>query len=369
MPTEIRLPPLGTATTATVERYYVEPGDTIQPGQPLALVVTDRFEWDIAATATGTINEIVAQPGKIVAVGAPLVRFADHVAEPAAVDRERIVRITPLARNIATIHQLDLAVITGSGHGGRIMRGDVLALVDPPAADTQAAFNSCFSLDLPTTATIAAPAPPEQATNGTPRLAATISRTDLPYALTAIDVDCNSIYNYVNDHRLRFARRGVGLEPWLCVVAAAVAGLGQHRLLNSAWSDDGIILRSRIHLRIVRGQCSVHVANAAELSLIGLGREIAVNSAMEAGDQPPTFTIVVAESAIWSEASGSPSAVLSIGRIVQRPVVVEAGSVDLVRIRPVAWLTLAYDARIVQHEQADAFLRDVQRRVEHFHPL
>src|SRR5688572_8449468 len=104
--TEILLPQLGDAAAdATIERYYKQIGDSVEPGDPLVVVRTQRFEWDVPATAAGTIGEIVAQPGTTIPIGSALVRLngAIEEAEEAAVespDDSRAARATPVARKI-----------------------------------------------------------------------------------------------------------------------------------------------------------------------------------------------------------------------------------------------------------------------------
>lgn len=395
MPTQIMLPQLdGSTTQATIEHYFHAVGDAVTSGQPLAVVLTERFEWEIPATATGTIAAIVAAPGTTVDVGAPLVQL-DAAAEPNTADAPpalsnghspgRPPRATPVARKIATVHDLDLATISGSGRGGLITRADVLTLAqDRSLVVVEPGVRLGFTLDAPVAQTsqpvVAQPAaavkaqpqivPHPQPTPGNPKWS-------LPQALATVEIDLSAVLAYVAAHAPRLVRRGIALTPTSCVAAAVVASLGEHRLLNSVWSEDGIILRGAVHLAVKQpssdaGAATQRIAaGAAELNVQGLAR--ALSAAPPSADHTltPTFTLAESGTAHWSQAvvpSGQ-SAMLTLGAIEQRPVVVERAGVDTITVRPLALLTLAYDARIVTLPQADTFLQSVKQRVEQFSAL
>ncbi len=417
MSIEITLPQLGDDVSAvTIERYYKQVGDTVEPGDPLAVIRNDRFEWDVPATAAGTIEDILAQPGATVSVGAALVRLrgaADAPAPTLTPTNGRVARATPAARKIAAVHGLDLAVVRGSGHGGTITRVDVLMMVGEgpgPVPATESAFNSCFPLNLPTQATITAPQPapvsaPATATRRTPdsrqpthqpqkatpqmlpfnaiqqAMAAQLvqSKTGIPHALTAVEVELSQVMAYIAAHRTRFAKRGSALNPMICIAHAAIEMLAHHRLVNSVWSDEGIIVRSRIQLGVVTGESTSGTAalipQAADLSLQGLARALSSRTQGESNTLEPlndaTFTICDDGGARWRHAiiSAYQGAALTIGAIERRPFVLEGPSGDTIVIRPLAILTLAYDARLLAQPQADAFLTDLKFRLEHFSPL
>lgn len=392
---EITLPQLdGSTTQATIEHYFCQPGDAVTPGLPLAIALTERFEWEIPATAAGTIAEIVVQPGTQVAVGAVLVHVESAAvdaavppaAEPAAATlpsngnrAERVTRVTPLARKIATIYGLDLTTISGSGRGGLITRADVLeaqtSMVvvepdvrpgfapDPVAARPRTAPAAPGPVSLPARQPQTQLVPHWQAGPPPPHL-------EVPHAIAAIEIDLQAVLSYSATQTQRLARRGIALTPTSCVAAAVVAALREHRLLNSVWSEDGIIVRGAVDLAVIRqdGSGSTDrrvVTRAAELNVQGLARAL---SAVANEQTSATFTLAEAGTTRWSEAliPAGQSAILSLGAIEQRPVVVSRDGVDTIVVRPLALLALAYDARIILLPQADAFLTAVKRQVEHF---
>lgn len=388
---EISLPQLdGSTTQATIEHYFCQPGDAVTPGLPLALALTERFEWEIPATAAGTIAEIVAQPGSSVAVGATLVRIESSaaaevgsvtaapglVALPSNGHRaERPARVTPLARKIATVYGLDLAAISGSGRGGLITRADVLTQAQThrtPVVEPDVRPLATLDPDVDRPPLAADPAP-EAAPQPQVELTSAHAQWAVPHAIAVVEVDLQAVLSSIATQQARLARRGIALTPTSCVATAAVAVLSQHRLLNSVWSDEGVILRGSIDLAVVQsdhtGRTSRRVIRrAAELNVQGLARALAA-----APDEQThaTFTVAEAGTTRWSEMviPTGQSAILSLGGIEQRPLVVTHAGVDTIVVRPLALLALAYDARIVTAPQADAFLQAVKRQVEHFSAL
>lgn len=396
---EITLPQLdGSTTQATIEHYFCQPGDAVTPGLPLAIVVTERFEWEIPATAAGTIAEIVAQPGVPVAVGAALMRVESAAVDatvPPAVEpvpaalpsngnrAERVTRVTPLARKIATVYGLDLTTISGSGRGGLITRADVLE-AQTSMVVVEPGVGPGFALDPVAARPQTAPAAPEPVSPParqpqTQRMShrqaeATAPHGEVPHAIAAIEIDLQAVLSYSAAQTERLARRGIALTPTSCVAAAVLVALREHRLLNSVWSENGIVVRGVVDLAVVRqdgagGTDRRVVTRAAELNVQGLAR--ALSATADEQQISATFTLAEAGATRWSEAliPAGQAAILSLGAIEQRPVVVSRDGVDTIVVRPLALLTLAYDARIILLPQADAFLAAVKRQVEHFAAL
>ncbi len=201
----------------------------------------------------------------------------------------------------------------------------------------------------------------------------------MPYALTAIEVDASAALAFIAEHEHR-SRRAVTVSMAACVAAAVVTALSEHRMLNSAWSDDGIILRRGVHLLIEQphpegtrsGMQAVLVSDAADLNPLGIGRRLAqINNEQQVDHGQATFTISQRREPWCGHAQpiGTHSASLTIGDVTQQPRVEEAANGDTIAIRPVVLLVLAYDARVGDQKQADAFLRTVQQRLEHFDRL
>lgn len=372
---DIFLPPLSEAPQATIERWYKAPGDQVAAGEALLVVLTDRFEWDVPSAVAGTIAELLAQPGETIAIGGAIARLKGN-----AVGGERNGRVnavaTPLARKIAAAHGLDLAAIAGSGRGGRVTGSDVRALLgdttatavaEPPAVVAP----SDATVDQPPTADHAQPDRVLARAPGVEvdRQPGAIPHAKLraPHALTAIDVDLGKADVYISRHAARLRRRGIALDHAAIVAAAVVRTLAAHRSLTSVYTDDGLIVRRGIDLRVDRNGAAVTIAHAGDLNAQGLARSLGAGG--QRTDRDPTFGIAVG-AARWEHALiDGMSAALAIGAVERQPVVIEGNGRDEIAIRPVAILTLAYDARAIMPHEADAFLRDLKHDLEQSDPV
>ncbi len=380
---QVILPPLADpATEFVVEQLYVDVDASIVAGQAVALVRSNRFAWDIPATTSGIVSRLAAEEGDTVVLGAPLIEMREQAPtgypenkeqgskkqeqalETAAQSR---VRATPVARRVAASHDIDLATLSGTGRGKSITRADVLAAI---RKQQSAVSNQQLAVSSQRTQT-------KGSEVQTP--AVEPSAFSLPYALTAIEVDASAARAFMAKHERR-ARRGVTISITACVAAAVVVALGEHRMFNSAWSDDGIILRRGMHLLIEQphpedtqsGMQAVLVPAAADLNPLGIGRRLARSNNEQQGDHgQATFTISQRREPWWGHAqpNGTHTASLTFGDVTQQPRVEETANGDTIAIRPVVLLVLAYDARVGDQHQADAFLRTVQQRLEHFDRL
>jgi len=192
-------------------------------------------------------------------------------------------------------------------------------------------------------------------------------------ALTAMEADMSRVAAECARRRAGFARRGLVLDEAACVALAAADALLRHPLLNSYWDGERLVVRRRIHLAIMPMAGPVRIVHdAQELSLRGVSRAFGRGPS---GDPDAhalddhTFTIVHFSQALWGGAppiQGRRSAALGIGATQMRPVVVGAGGAERIAVRSIALLTLAYDARVLDQCQADAFLRDLRYALERF---
>jgi pyruvate/2-oxoglutarate dehydrogenase complex dihydrolipoamide acyltransferase (E2) component len=367
MSDEYRLPalPLG-GPQVTLLRWLKRPGDRLSPGDPLLLVANERAEIVFPVAGGGIFEAALVAEGATVTVGMPLARIAPvveaHVNAVAAATSPR--RITPVARRIAELADIDITLVVGTGPGGCILKRDVLALHNDRPPPTNDGSHTTVS---PMRRAIA-----EHMLR---------SRSTAPHALTAMEVDMSRVAATRARWRVDFARRGVDLTYTACIALAAVAALSQHSLLNSSWSDVGIILRRRVHLGVAvalpDGLITPVIREAQDLNLRGMARALADVArrararALRPGEAAGgTFTITnPGAGALWF---GTPiiaqpqSAILGVGVVRPHPLVISAGGVDRIVVRPAALLTLAYDARVLGQQHADAFLRDVKRALEHF---
>ena len=374
--TDIILPQLEQdSTQATIEHLWVQLGDDIRAGQTVALVRTDRFVWAVPATSAGVIAAINVEPGANAAIGVPLVTLHENAPETGlhemsmavASTNGAVVRATPLARRMAVLHELDLATISGSGRGGLITRADVLQMIAPQQTTVMAEQDENFV--QPEIVQHEAAAIVQKTVQVVPALPAFAIDRFAPVALSAIEVDCSAITKFVTREAARLARRCAALTPTICIARAVVATLHDFKRLNSVWTDDGIIVRGRVQLGIVQnepGGALRVIAEAGDQNVLGLARALHKSQ----GDVAPTFAIVEG-AAHWSETPlvAGCAATLAIGAIIERPTVVTENGGEIVAVRPLALLALAYDARVSDQREVDAFLGALKQRLERFNAL
>lgn len=357
----------------TIVRWLRSAGDRVSAGDPLLLVVNDRLELALPAPGEGVIERTLAAEGATVSAGAPVATIAPppttDTAEPpqpaqpdVAVKQttvpERSVRISPVARQIATGAGIDVTQLTGSGISGRIVKADILAALGNSAPSIEIEHRSVSpSPDLPI------PQSPNLQPFG----------GDI-YVLTAVEADMQRVAEAVARLRPDYARRRLDLSFGACVALAAVSALAYHPLLNGAWDGDIILVRRRVHLAVApsAGAPLQIIRNAQDLNLRGLARAFSgpPNQAGN-GEQERTFTIVELGEQAWGDPSAlvrGRSAALGVGAVRLRPLARDDGGVERLAMRYAALLTLAYDPRVLDQGHADAFLRDLKRRLEQFEP-
>lgn len=372
--TEIRLPdPPHGGPDVTIVRWLKRPGDQVAAGDPLVVVANDRVELALPAGVDGTIEHLLVAEGGAAAAGASLAsvtsaRYVEPATPPeppaARPDRRRLA--SPAARRAASLAGVELDELPGSGVSGRIMKSDVLASLAPSSPTPPAAGSGRATVAASLAAMSAAPAPAFSLAHRA------FHTLDAPHALTAMEVDMGCVAEVRARLQLDFARRGLPLGDLACVALAAVEALARHPLLNGMWHDGYLILRRRVHLAVARANgATVTLPDAQDLNLRGLARALARSQSPDhvaAAPADSTFTIAERGGGAWF---GTPSpglrqsAALGLGAAAMRPVVISGGQEQVVA-RPVALLTLAYDARVLDQHHADAFLRDIKRRLEHF---
>lgn len=328
-------------------------------------------------------------------------------------------RHSPAVRRLAQEHNVDLSKVQGTGAGGRVSKQDVetyierLAPAEPeyarpqepdfatiagrpaetrPAAATQALVPPMGAtvpaeVAAPVPARAAAPAP--QPAPGDELIPLSPMRKAIadhmvrstytsPHVTTVIEVDMTPIVRYREAQKQQFeAREGVPLTYLPFVIQAVVASLKEHPVLNSTWTDQGVVLKKAINIGIAVGMDDGLIVpvihNADEKNLVGLARVVSdlatrarANQLTPADVQGGTFTVnnpgtfgTIMSTPIISQPQ---AAILSTEAIVKRPVVVD----DAIAIRSMMYISLSIDHRILDGLQAARFLASVQRRLEGF---
>jgi 2-oxoglutarate dehydrogenase E2 component (dihydrolipoamide succinyltransferase) len=393
MPVEIRVPPLGESIyEATVGRWLKAAGEPVSRGEPLVELETDKVNVEVAAEADGVLASIAQPPGSVVGIGDLLGSIAEGTAAPVAATARVTppgaasagaagegAPATPLARRLAEERQIDLTGVQGSGARGRITREDVERLT----ADGQPAAPA--AAPAPPPALPPAPAAGPDRREERVRLSRrrqTIARRLVEAQRTAAmlttfnEADMSAVMAIRARRRDAFKERhGVGLGFMSFFTRAVVGALKAFPRLNAEIQGDEMVLKHYYDIGIAvaaeEGLVVPVVRDADRKTFAEIEREIAElaqkarsNTLSLADLQGGTFTITnggVFGSLLSTPILNAPQVgILGMHRIQERPVALNGEVV----IRPMMYLALSYDHRLVDGSEAVRFLVRVKELIE-----
>jgi 2-oxoglutarate dehydrogenase E2 component (dihydrolipoamide succinyltransferase) len=415
MAIEIRVPALGESITeATVGKWFKKAGDPVQADEALVELETDKVTLEVNAPSPGVLSEIVAETGQTVAIGALLGQVAAGAIPsaaapaPAAAAKPAPAAATapppsspaggpamppaPAAAKIAAEDKIDLASIAGSGKRGQVLKGDVLAAV----AATQAPASVPTPLQTPATAPlpVSPPAPAPAARTTTPddgareervrmtKLRQTIARRLKDAQNTAAmlttfnEVDMSEVMALRARYKDAFEKKhGAKLGFMGFFVKACVQALKEIPAVNAELDGADLVYKNYYHIGIAvgteKGLIVPVVRDADKLSIAEVEKTIAaLGKRARDGQltleelQGGTFTIT--NGGIYGSLMSTPilnapqSGILGMHKIQERPIAV-GGKVE---IRPMMYLALSYDHRIVDGREAVTFLVRVKEGLE-----
>ncbi|MHB2168476.1 2-oxoglutarate dehydrogenase complex dihydrolipoyllysine-residue succinyltransferase [Alsobacter sp. R-9] len=400
MATDIRVPTLGESVSeATIGKWFKKPGDAVKADEPLLELETDKVTLEVNAPAAGVLAEIVAKDGETVGVGALLGSIAAGsgaaaaapaaeapAAKPApapapATAAKPLPAGTPQApsvNRIAAETGVDPAGVAGSGKDGRVTKGDMLAAV---AAAASAAVPAPAA-----PAQVRAPSVPDDAAREErvrmTKLRQTIARRLKDAQNTAAmlttfnEVDMGAVMALRATYKDVFEKKhGTKLGFMGFFVKACVQALKEIPAVNAEIDGTDLVYKNYYHVGIAvgtdKGLVVPVVRDADMLSIAGIEKKIA-EFGKRARDgqlkieemQGGTFTIT--NGGIYGSLMSTPilnapqSGILGMHKIQERPMVV-GGKIE---IRPMMYLALSYDHRIVDGKEAVTFLVRVKEALE-----
>jgi pyruvate/2-oxoglutarate dehydrogenase complex dihydrolipoamide acyltransferase (E2) component len=422
MATELVMPEMGEGVIeGTIAKWLKQVGDDITLYEPILEVETDKVTTEITAEVSGTLLEIKAPEGETVPVGGILALIGEagesaeaapkeaapkeaapkespapkEVAPPTAAPQPTTPktgsaytgRISPVVGRIASEHNVDLNQVTGTGLDGRITKKDILVYVEARDKAAVAPPPAYKPEPPPTTAPTPPTAAPSSLVPGELLPLTTMrraiadhmvrSKATSPHVTTVFEFDFTAVARHRAANKASFARDGVNLTFTAYIVAATVAALKEHPLVNSSWSDDGILLKKAINIgmatAIGEGLIVPVIKNADGMSLLGLARTINDLAARARAKQlrpdevqDGTFTITnhgTAGSLFANPIINQPQCgILGVGMIEKRVKVIN----DAIAIRPMAYVGLTFDHRILDGSSADGFMARLKEIVEHW---
>jgi 2-oxoisovalerate dehydrogenase E2 component (dihydrolipoyl transacylase) len=413
--TEVPAPAAG-----ILREIAVPEGTTVRVGTLLALLDTDG---EGAANGRPEENETSRSGEKETGTSADGVQASASSSRDLPVSPSSSF-VSPVVARLAAEHNLDLNAIQGTGQGGRVTKQDVLKYVEarkaqpakapprevttaPPATTTREPALQEVSEAGPRPGAPAAPpqpmpaAPPAESTarpahsaDELPEDAEIVpitgmrrsiaehmvrSRQVAPHVTTVFELDVSSIVAHRERRKADFERQGVKLTFTPYFVQAAVAALQAVPSVNASYTDQGIAMHQRIHVGVAvaldEGLIVPVLRDADEKNLLGLARAVNDLSGRARArrlkpdeTQGGTFTITnhgVGGSLFATPIINQPqAAILGVGAIQKRPVVLTQNGVDAIAIRPMCYLSLTIDHRLLDGAVADRFLNVIREFLE-----
>jgi len=386
---KIMVPTLGESVTeATVGTWFKKVGDSVKADEMLCELETDKVSVEVPSPATGVITEILAADGETVAAGGQLGVISGSAsaaapaptaaAAPAAASSSDAVKNAPSAEKLMADNNLSADQVTGTGRDGRVMKEDVqAAIATPSAASVVAAAPVAAAAPRPATEQ----ADREERVKMT-RLRQTIARRLKDSQNTAAmlttynEVDMSAVMALRNEYKDVFLKKhGVKLGFMSFFTKACCHALKEVPEVNAEIDGTDIVYKNYVNMGIAAGTPTGLVVpvirDADQLSFSGIEKAIAEKGARArdgklsmAEMQGGSFTI--SNGGVYGSLMSSPilnppqSGILGMHTIQKRPVVVN----DEIVIRPMMYLALSYDHRIVDGKGAVTFLVRVKEALE-----
>ncbi len=403
---EIRVPTLGESVTeATIGRWFKQAGESVAVDEPLVELETDKVTIEVPAPAAGVLAEIAAKDGTTVEVGALLGQITEGAGasakapaakapaaktpEPAKPEQVKPTppkpaaaeaALAPSVRKLAAETGIKPATVDGTGKDGRVTKGDMLAAIERAAATPTPVAQPVAAVQM------RAPSPADDAAREErvrmTKLRQTIARrlkdaqNNAAMLTTFNEVDMGAVMALRNQYKELFEKRhGTKLGFMGFFVRACVQALKEIPAVNAEIDGADLIYKNYYHVGIAVGtekglvvpvvrDCDMKSLAEIEKTIADFGRRARDGQLKIDEMQGGTFTIT--NGGIYGSLMSTPilnapqSGILGMHKIQERPVVV-AGKVE---VRPMMYLALSYDHRIVDGREAVTFLVRVKENLE-----
>ncbi len=404
MATEIKVPNLGESVSeATVAKWFKSAGDPVAMDEPLVELETDKVTMEVNAPTAGTLAEIAAPTDAEVEVGALLGIIAEGPGAPAAAPEPApkpapepapapaaaapapaAAALSPAVRKLIAEHGLDASAITGTGKDGRLTKGDVLSFIEAaPAAAPQAPPSAPAASASQPARYPARPAGPREEKVKMTRLRKLVAtrlkeaQNTAAMLTTFNEADMTGIMAMRGLYRETFEKKhGVRIGFMSIFAKACVVALREFPGVNAEIAGDEIIYKNHYDIGIAVGSPSglvvpvvrdVDSKSFAEIegTIADFGKRARDGKLTIEEMQGGTFTIT--NGGVFGSLLSTPilnppqSGILGMHKIQKRPMVMPDGSIEA---RPMMYLALSYDHRIVDGREAVSFLVRVKECLE-----
>jgi len=415
---------------ATILKWLKQPGDTVRQDESVLEIATDKVDSEVPSVTAGTLEEVLFKVNDVVPIGSVIARIRtngaaaqtgsanlaySNPAQPASQPVRAVVQpssngaanrfYSPLVLNIAASEGVplsELESIPGSGNEGRVTKKDILQYVADRKSGNAPSYGSAAPAQhvtgprqVPATFAVESAASPVVYSTGNveiiemDRMRKLIadhmvrSKHISPHVTSFSEADVTHLVQWREKVKKEFEKReNTKLTFTPLFIEAVIRCIKKYPLINSSLDGDKIILKKDINIGMATalptGNLIVPVIrNADQLNLTGLARQVNTladnarqNKLRPEDTQGGTFTLT--NVGTFGSLMGTPIinqpqvAILAVGAIKKRPVVLETSEGDAIVIRHMMYLSLSYDHRIVDGSLGATFLSAVARELENF---
>jgi 2-oxoglutarate dehydrogenase E2 component (dihydrolipoamide succinyltransferase) len=398
---EIKVPQLGESVAeATVAKWFKAVGETVERDEPIVELETDKVTLEVPAAESGTLESIIVEAGKEVEVGAVLGVIGDGngvatpvpapaeapVTEPTPVPLEAQpahkpagtdISLSPAVRKMVDEGKIDPSKITGTGKGGRLTKGDVQAYLDGEQSSASAEPQASAATSNP----VASDDRDEERVPMTrlrKRIAERLKEAQNTAAMltTFNEVDMTNVMAARKKYQEDFQKKhGVKLGFMSFFAKACIAALKELPAVNATIDGDDIVYRNFVDLGVAvgteQGLVVPVLRNADTKSFADIEKEIGelgrrARDGDLSMDDLTGGTFTVTNGGVYGSLMSTPilnppqSGILGMHKIQPRPIAVG----DAIEIRPMMYLALSYDHRIIDGSEAVTFLVRVKECIE-----
>jgi pyruvate dehydrogenase E2 component (dihydrolipoamide acetyltransferase) len=427
MSIDVIMPQMGESIAeGTITKWLKQVGDPIERDEPLFEISTDKVDAEIPSPAAGILQEIIVREGETVAINTVVARIGESAVtsaaphppakEPDAVQaapagkhspaappkpappqsapvtpngrndeemraKRRETKSSPLVRKIADEHKIDISQISGTGAGSRVTKKDILAYIESGARPVPApeTLEKPPAMALPEQKIF----PEDSRIMREPmsvmrkRIAEHMlhSKRTSVHVTTVFEVDMSNVFNKRAALKEEYAKEGVKLTFLPFIIESVIKGLKAFPVMNASIKGETIIYKKDINIGIAValdwGLIVPVIKHADNMSLLGLSKTISdladrARSKRLNPEEVQNGTFTITNPGVFGSVIGTPIisqpqvAILDVGGITKRPVVIN----DAIAIRPMVYLSLSFDHRLIDGAVADQFLAFVKKELQ-----
>ncbi len=406
---DLPMPKMGESIfEGTIIKWHKKVGDSVKIDEIIYEISTDKVDTEVPSPVDGVITEICFEENETVEVGVTVAKIStksgykkveeisekveetvidEVVKEVPKVEKKKKIKtsnkfFSPLVLNIAAkegVSQGELESIEGTGLKGRVSKKDILNYIkNKGVTQSHAIPTPSFSVDFSEAETI-----PMDNIRKRIMEHMILSRDTSVHVSEIMEVDMTKIHNFIKQNKAKFLKEdNIKLTYMPFISYACVRALKEYPLVNSSISGENIVMRKNINLGIAvavdpNGLIVPNIKNADDKNIRGLAKSIneigykARNKKLTPDDiMNGTFSIT--NYGVFGALFGTPIinqpevAILGVGAVVKRPVVIEVDGQDTIGIKPMMYLSLSHDHRLVDGMLGGVFLKHIKNSLENF---